>query len=71
MKLANIAGSGAGMGLVLPPLHSHPQPLPACVLYQPLGLVSGLFRQVLGPFGQFLGQVLEQVLGQVLGQVPG
>jgi hypothetical protein len=33
MKLANIASSGVGVGLVLPPLHSHPQPLPACVLY--------------------------------------
>jgi len=64
MKLANIAGSGAGVGLVLPPLHSYPQPLPACVLYW-------LFEQVLGPFGQFSGQVLEWVLEQVPGQVLG
>ena len=64
MKLANIARSGAGVGLVLPPLHS--QPLPACVLYQLLELVSRLFGQILGPFRQFSGQVLGQVLGQAL-----
>ena len=50
MKLANIAGSGAGVGLVLPPLHSHPQPLPACVLYQLLELVSGAFQADFGAF---------------------
>jgi hypothetical protein len=59
MKLANIAGSGAGVGLVLPPLHSYPQPLPACVLYQLLELVFSLFKQVLGSFRQFLRQVLK------------
>jgi hypothetical protein len=53
MKLANISGPGAGVGLVLPFLHSYPQPPPACVCCQLLELVSGPFGQVSG--GRFRG----------------
>jgi len=68
MKLANFSGPGAGVGLVLPFLHSYPQPLPTCVCCQLLELVSGPFGQFSGQFsGQFLGQFLEQVPGQVPG----
>jgi hypothetical protein len=54
MKLANIAGSGAGVGLVLPPLYS--QPLPGCVLYQLLELVSGFSGRFWGLSGNLQGR---------------